>query len=286
MTANNSAPRVALVTGGADGIGLATGIVLARDGYRVAIADLQIDLARQRATDLGSGHLALRCDVSSETDVAAAMVEIEKTYGRLDAVVNNAGVGAPHLPTFEQTVEAFERVLHIHLTGTFLVSREALKLMTAARADGAGGAVVNVSSIAGLVGMPRRNAYGAAKAGIASMTRICALRRARQRGGARICRDCAGAQAGARWLRRHEAARLTGADGPTWTAGGDRRGDRLPVLAASELHQRHRSRRGWRMGGFRRRRTGRRRSRGRQLSEARREDGWGAPERRPIRIVN
>jgi NAD(P)-dependent dehydrogenase (short-subunit alcohol dehydrogenase family) len=179
MTANNSAPRVALVTGGADGIGLATGIVLARDGYRVAIADLQIDLARQRATDLGSGHLALRCDVSSETDVAAAMVEIEKTYGRLDAVVNNAGVGAPHLPTFEQTVEAFERVLHIHLTGTFLVSREALKLMTAARADGAGGAVVNVSSIAGLVGMPRRNAYGAAKAGIASMTRSMACEFAR-----------------------------------------------------------------------------------------------------------
>jgi len=102
--------------------------------------------------------------------VCAAVTEIAERYGRLDAVVNNAGIGSPHIPTLEQSVESFERVLRIHLTGTFAVSREAARVMI----ETGGGAIVNISSIAGVTGLPRRNAYGAAKAGIASMTRSMA----------------------------------------------------------------------------------------------------------------
>jgi NAD(P)-dependent dehydrogenase (short-subunit alcohol dehydrogenase family) len=167
---DESSRQVALVTGGAQGIGLATARCLARKSYRVVIADLQLDRAQESAKELGEGHLALHCDVSSEADVREIMSRIVAAFDRLDVVVNNAGVGSPHIPTLEQTVESFERILQIHLTGAFLVSREALKLM-APRGEGA---IVNVSSIAGVTGLPRRNAYGAAKAGVASMTRSMA----------------------------------------------------------------------------------------------------------------
>ncbi|WP_424138279.1 SDR family NAD(P)-dependent oxidoreductase [Roseomonas chloroacetimidivorans] len=161
---------VALVTGAADGIGLATAQRFARAGHAVAILDLQEERAAERARDLGPGHLALRCDVSAEEEVKRAVGAVMARYGRLDAVVNNAGIGSPHIPTLEQPVDAFERVLHIHLTGTFAVSREAARAMIPAGR----GAIVNVSSIAGVTGLPRRNAYGAAKAGIVAMTRSMA----------------------------------------------------------------------------------------------------------------
>jgi NAD(P)-dependent dehydrogenase (short-subunit alcohol dehydrogenase family) len=119
---------------------------------------------------LGEGHIAIGCDVSKEADVRAAFKAIDARFGGLDALVNNAGIGSPHLPTSEQTVESFERILSIHLTGTFLFSREAHAVM----ARRGVGSIVNISSIAGLTGLPRRNAYGAAKAGIASMTKSMA----------------------------------------------------------------------------------------------------------------
>lgn len=167
---NSSADPVALVTGGANGIGLATARVLASHGYSVAILDIEPDAAQQCVAALGDRHLAIQCDVSSEADVVRAMAKIRETYGRLDAVVNNAGVGSPHLPTLDQTLGSFERVVQIHLFGTFLVSREAVRLM---QEQGAG-SIVNISSIAGVLGLPKRNAYGAAKAGIIAMTRSMA----------------------------------------------------------------------------------------------------------------
>jgi len=165
-----SASKVVLITGAADGIGWATAQKFAAAGYAVAILDVQEEAAKARAVELGDGHHAVRCDVSVEADVCAAVTEIAERYGRLDAVVNNAGIGSPHIPTLEQSVESFERVLRIHLTGTFAVSREAARVMI----ETGGGAIVNISSIAGVTGLPRRNAYGAAKAGIASMTRSMA----------------------------------------------------------------------------------------------------------------
>ena len=163
-----SAP-VSLVTGAADGIGWATARAFAAAGYRVVLADLRAEAAGERARKLGADHLGFGCNVADEGDVVRLADAIGQACGRLDAVVNNAGIGSPHIPTTEQTLEQFERVLHVHLSGTFLVSRETFKLMA-----GRGGAIVNISSIAGLGGLPRRNAYGAAKAGIASMTRALA----------------------------------------------------------------------------------------------------------------
>src|SRR5690606_5785010 len=91
-------------------------------------------------------------------------------FGRIDALVNNAGIGDQPTGTLDQTVEGFDRVLNVHLRGTFLMSREVGRIMLEQRA----GAIVNLSSIAGLGGIPGRNAYGAAKAGVSAMTRSMA----------------------------------------------------------------------------------------------------------------
>lgn len=157
--------REALVTGGADGIGLAIARALAATGHRVTIADLDGDKARERAAELGDGHRGMACDVTDEAQGAAVTASAP-----FDVLVNNAGIGDSHLPTLEQDVDAFRRVLDVHLAGTFLMSREAARGMVARGR----GAIVNLSSIAGLTGLPKRNAYGAAKAGIVAMTRSMA----------------------------------------------------------------------------------------------------------------
>lgn len=157
--------REALVTGGAEGIGLAIARALAAAGHRVTIADLDGDKARERAAELGEGHRGVACDVTDEAQGAAVAASVP-----FDVLVNNAGIGDSHLPTLEQDVDAFRRVLDVHLAGTFLMSREAGRGMVARGR----GAIVNLSSIAGLTGLPKRNAYGAAKAGIVAMTRSMA----------------------------------------------------------------------------------------------------------------
>jgi NAD(P)-dependent dehydrogenase (short-subunit alcohol dehydrogenase family) len=161
---------IALVTGAADGIGWATAQTFSAAGYRVALIDLNEEKARLRADELGADHVAYGCDVAKEANVRFTFERLQKQFGRLDVLVNNAGIGSPHVPTTEQTVESFEEILGIHLRGTFLFSRGAFAMMAPRKA----GSIVNIGSIAGIVGLPRRNAYGAAKAGIASMTRSMA----------------------------------------------------------------------------------------------------------------
>lgn len=170
------ATRAAIVTGGADGIGWACAMRLAADGYRVAIADLHGERASERAVALGPEHVGLRADVASEDDVAALMQAVLGRFGRIDVLVNNAGIGEQNAPTVEQSVTAFDRLLAVHVRGTFVASREAARVMLAQRA----GAIVNLCSIAGQGGIPTRNAYGAAKAAIASLTRSMACEWARE----------------------------------------------------------------------------------------------------------
>ncbi|UPA24018.1 SDR family NAD(P)-dependent oxidoreductase [Shinella oryzae] len=155
----------ALVTGGADGIGLAIVQALAGAGYRVTIADLDGEKAAARALELGEGHRGLACDITDEAQAIAAA-----STAPFDVLVNNAGIGDSHLPTLEQGIDAFRKVLDVHLAGTFLMSREVGRGMVARGS----GAIVNLSSIAGITGLPKRNAYGAAKAGIVAMTRAMA----------------------------------------------------------------------------------------------------------------
>ncbi len=172
--------RVALVTGAGDGIGWATAQRLAEEHGHVVLADLRGELAAQRAAELGPAHAGLRCDVSVEADVVALIRTVVERFGRLDVLVNNAGIGEQAAPTLDQRVDAFDRVLAVHLRGSFLASREAGRVMLAQRA----GSIVNLASIAGQGGIPGRNAYGAAKAGIAAMTRAMACEWAR--GGVRV----------------------------------------------------------------------------------------------------
>lgn len=173
--------KVAVVTGGANGIGWATAQRWAQEGYRVALLDLNLEAVQARATELGPPHVGLPCDVASESSVAAAIAAVMAALGRIDSVVNNAGIGDQTGATVAQNVEAFDRVLAVHLRGTFLMSQAVARVMLGATPDatGARGSIVNLGSIASSTGLPARNAYSAAKAGIVGMTRAMASEWAR-----------------------------------------------------------------------------------------------------------
>jgi len=168
--------RVALVTGAGAGIGLETARLLASQGYRVAINDIDAAAAASAAALLGEGHLAVAGDVADESAVSRMVEEAVARLGRLDALVNNAGIGDGAFPALEQSYARFRRTFDVHVDGAFNVSRAAARAMIAT----GGGAIVNLSSIAGMVAIPGRIAYGAAKSAIAMMTRILACEWASQ----------------------------------------------------------------------------------------------------------
>lgn len=172
---------VAIVTGAANGIGWATAQRLAADGYHVALLDLRGEAVSARAVELGSAHIGLVCDVTSEASVIASIASVMVKFGRIDVLINNAGISDQTGSTVEQNVEAFDRVLAVHLRGTFLMSQSVAKVMLAASPiPGKGrGSIVNLGSIASLTGLPMRNAYSAAKAGILGLTRAMASEWAR-----------------------------------------------------------------------------------------------------------
>ena len=160
--------RVALVTGGARGIGLAIARRFLAQGHAVALLD--IDTATLAATEAALAEparvLALGGDVSSEADVARAMAAVQARFGRLDALVNNAGI-AVFKPTLETTHAEFSRVLAVNLHGAFLCTQAAAPLML----QGGGGAVVNIASISGLRASTLRVAYGTSKAALIQLTK-------------------------------------------------------------------------------------------------------------------
>lgn len=170
------AAPVAIVTGAADGIGWATARQLAVEGWRVALLDLRHDAVHARAATLGAGHLAVECDVSDADSAAAAVKRVLDHCGRIDALVNNAGISEANAPTLAQSAAAFDRVLAVNLRGSFLMSQAVLGPMREQPRDRRGnrGAIVNLGSIASLGGIPGRNAYSAAKAGVLGLTRAMA----------------------------------------------------------------------------------------------------------------
>lgn len=173
---------VAIVTGAADGIGWATAQCLAQQDWRVALLDLRAEAAWTRAAELGPGHLGLGCDVTDSNAVYTAVSAVLAQWGRIDGLVNNAGIGDQSVRTLEQTVDGFDRVLAVHLRGQFLMSQAVAGVLLAQPMDERGqrGAIVNIASIAALGGIPARNAYSAAKAGVVGMTRAMAMEWARQ----------------------------------------------------------------------------------------------------------
>lgn len=167
---SGKAGSVALVTGGAEGIGWATALRLVRDFDHVVVLDIREEQARARAAELGKNHLGLGVDVSSEVAVNGAFEVISQKFGRVDVLVNNAGIPEQSGPTLKQDVAYLDRLFAVHVRGTFLMTRAAAALMLPKK----NGAIVNVGSIVGVRGVPGRNGYGAAKAGIEAMTRAMA----------------------------------------------------------------------------------------------------------------
>jgi NAD(P)-dependent dehydrogenase (short-subunit alcohol dehydrogenase family) len=161
--------RVALVTGGASGIGSAICGVFADRGARVVVADLAEDAARARAEDLPGNALAVACDVADAASVEAAVAEVVASTGRIDVLVNCAGI-VDLAPAEELSLRGWERTLAVNLTGTFLVSQAVGRHMLAA----GGGRIVNLASQAATVALDEHAAYCASKAGVLGLTRVLA----------------------------------------------------------------------------------------------------------------
>lgn len=163
-------PPVALVTGAASGIGLATAHSLAQQGMVIAVADLDRAKAQAVAEALGPKHIALAGDVADSAQVTALVRAAQDRLGQINALINCAGIPDPGQPALTLDRSAWDRLFAIHVTGSLLMSQAVAPGMIAA----GGGAIVNLSSIAGLVGLPARAGYGVAKAGIGMLTRILA----------------------------------------------------------------------------------------------------------------
>ncbi len=169
------AGKVAFVTGAANGIGRAAALAFAREGASVVVADVS-DQSNQetarRIEELGGRALAVRCDVARAEDVKAALDEAVEAFGRLDFAFNNAGVEQKRLaPVAELEEEEWNRIMDIDLRGVFLCMKYEIPLML----KQGGGAIVNTSSGAGVIGIKGNPAYTAAKHGVIGLTRSAAL---------------------------------------------------------------------------------------------------------------
>ncbi|WP_378951409.1 SDR family NAD(P)-dependent oxidoreductase [Mesorhizobium sp. ANAO-SY3R2] len=159
----------ALVTGGASGIGETAARLLHDLGAKVVIADLNREALDAAATRT-SASAVTQGDVSSEADSERMVAETISALGGLDLVFNSAGIGDDLVPVHDQSVERWQRVVDVNLRGTYLMCRAASRTMLQQKS----GSIVNVSSIVGLGGFPRRSAYAAAKAGINHLTHTLA----------------------------------------------------------------------------------------------------------------
>jgi 3(or 17)beta-hydroxysteroid dehydrogenase len=171
--------KVALVSGGASGIGLATARRFAEEGARVVLADLNLEGA-ERAAGTIAGAAAEPLDVASDGDWRRVADGVAASHGGIDILVNSAGI-APVGSIEEVSLEEWRRVMAINLDGTFLGCRHAVRIMKTGR----GGSIVNISSVSGIVGGHNLAAYNASKGAVRLLTKSVALHCARKRYGIR-----------------------------------------------------------------------------------------------------
>ncbi|MCE2462297.1 MAG: SDR family oxidoreductase [Dehalococcoidia bacterium] len=171
--------KVALVTGGGSGMGRATALIFAREGARVVVADVNAEGGEDTVSminDAGGEAIFAYADVSRAADVEAMVNRAVETYGRLDCAHNNAGIEGPvGLRTHEYPDDAWGQLMSVNLKGVWLCLRYEIPQML----KQGGGAIVNTSSAAGLVGMRGASAYAATKHGVAGLTKTAALEYAR-----------------------------------------------------------------------------------------------------------
>ena len=165
--------KVALITGAGSGIGRAAAVALAGAGFTVVLAGRRMEPLAAAASSAGTGAVALTCDVRDQASVAALFVEIDARFGRLDLLFNNAGVSAPTATLEDVAFDDWRAVLETNLTGAFLCTQEAFRIMK--RQSPRGGRIINNGSISASVPRPNSSAYTAAKHGITGLTRSTSL---------------------------------------------------------------------------------------------------------------
>ena len=166
--------KIAIITGGASGIGLATAKKLLSEGAKVVLVDWNLDVS-DIARSLNEDAMGIRCDVSSEEDVKKCVNDVIEKYGHIDYLVANAGIGGGPNKAHEVSLEEWNKVIAVNQTGIFLMNKYVISEML----KSGGGAIVNTSSMYGLVGTTMSFAYSASKGAINQMTRSLALTYAR-----------------------------------------------------------------------------------------------------------
>lgn len=175
----NFAGKVALITGAASGLGRATALLFAQHGAKVIVSDITIDGGHETVKmiqDKGGDATFIECNVANEESVNNLISKTIETYGRLDYGINNAGIGGIWTATHKYPTDNFEKVMAINTTGVFMCMRAELDVMT----KQGSGAIVNVSSVAGLSGFPNNVAYAASKHAVVGMTKSAGLEYAKK----------------------------------------------------------------------------------------------------------
>lgn len=189
---------VVMVTGAGNGIGRAIAIAYAKIDYAVVIADMNLDAAKETAQiikDCNGKAEAYHCDVTKESDITSLVKEVTNNYGRIDVLINNAGVSEFCSP-YELSIDNWDRILNTNVRGAFLCSREVAKVMRTKK----GGAIINIASTRATMSEPNSEAYAASKGAIVALTH--ALAASLQKGYIRV--NCISPG----WIHTDESERL------------------------------------------------------------------------------
>jgi NADP-dependent 3-hydroxy acid dehydrogenase YdfG len=166
--------KVAVITGAGTGIGRAVALAMAKDGYAVVLAGRRADKLEETAKEAGNAKtLSVPTDVSDVESIRALFARVKKDFGRVDLLFNNAGIGAPAVPMEELPIETWKKVVDTNLTGMFVCTQEAIKIMKTQEPKG--GRIINNGSISAHTPRPRSAAYTATKHAVTGLTKSTAL---------------------------------------------------------------------------------------------------------------